>query len=159
MMRRYLPYLRIVFSATCLIAAVLVIALWVRSCSTVDTVNVPLPSSWNVMFASIPGGCGLGIYHGNGGGWRWQAATLEAEREKIPESKDALFHGIWGRFAYVNVIGPGITVPDWFLIGMALALSAAPWLRWSCRFSIRTIAIVTALVAAVLGLAVYTAGK
>ena len=37
------------------------------------------------------------------------------------------------------------------------ALAAAPWIRWSRRFSLRTLLIATTLVAVVLGLIVYAA--
>jgi len=51
------------------------------------------------------------------------------------------------------------TVPIWMLGALVLALAAVPWIRWSARFSVRTLLIATTLVAVVLGLAIYAARK
>jgi hypothetical protein len=48
-----------------------------------------------------------------------------------------------------------IYLPDWFAILTVSALSAVPWIRWSKRFSLRTLLIATTLVAVVLGAIVY----
>jgi hypothetical protein len=48
-------------------------------------------------------------------------------------------------------------VPYWIPALVLGALSAAPWIRWSSRFSLRTLLIATTLVAAALGLVVYAA--
>jgi hypothetical protein len=47
--------------------------------------------------------------------------------------------------------------PGWVLGGLCVAVAGLPWLRW--RFSLRTLLIVTTLVAVVLGLAVYAGRK
>jgi hypothetical protein len=49
------------------------------------------------------------------------------------------------------------TVPIWMLGAHVLALAAVPWIYWSNRFSLRTLQIVTTLVAVVLGLIVWAA--
>jgi hypothetical protein len=46
-------------------------------------------------------------------------------------------------------------VPYWFPIMLFATCAATPWMRWSKRFSLRTLLIATTLVAVVLGLAVY----
>jgi hypothetical protein len=120
----------------------------------VDTVYVPLPKSWNVAFGSFPGACMGGIFEGPGGGLLWETETSDNFRQNTPKDTPD-FSGIWGRFFYINEQGPCVTVPDWFLIGVALALSAAPWIRWSNRFSLRTLLIATTLVAVALGLIVW----
>ena len=49
-----------------------------------------------------------------------------------------------------------VIVPDWFLIGIALVLAAAPWLPWwSRQFSFRTLLVAITLIAVVLGAVVY----
>jgi hypothetical protein len=50
-----------------------------------------------------------------------------------------------------------IIVPIWLPIACFLALSAATWLRWSSRFSLRTMLIAMTLIAVVLGLGVWLA--
>ena len=44
-------------------------------------------------------------------------------------------------------------------VGIVAVLAAAPWLRWSKQFSLRTMLIATTLVAVGLGIAVYVARK
>ena len=56
---------------------------------------------------------------------------------------------------FTPFVGRPMTMPIWGAVLLAAALAAAPWLRW--RFSLRTLLIVTTLVAVVLGLAVYAA--
>jgi hypothetical protein len=48
-------------------------------------------------------------------------------------------------------------IPQWLLVLSVLLLAAAPWLRCSARFSLRTLLIATTLVAVVLGLMVWAA--
>src|SRR5688572_3927162 len=50
-----------------------------------------------------------------------------------------------------------ITVPLWFPALLTAALSAALWIRWSRRFSLSTLLIVTTLIALVLGAVVIAA--
>ena len=53
---------------------------------------------------------------------------------------------------------PQIIVPHWFVAGIFAAFAFVPWLPWwSTRFSLRTLLIVTTLVAVVLGLVVWVA--
>src|SRR4029078_4692141 len=47
-----------------------------------------------------------------------------------------------------------LTVPYWASLLLTVALSTAPWIGWSRRCSLRTLLIVTTLVAVVLGLIV-----
>jgi hypothetical protein len=74
----------------------------------------------------------------------------------VPPEYAKYYSGIWGRFGYVNVGGGIVIAPDWFLIGVLLALSFAPWIKWSRRFSIRTLLIAMTLVAVPLGLIVWS---
>jgi hypothetical protein len=46
------------------------------------------------------------------------------------------------------------TVPIWMLGALVLSLAAIPWIRWSKRFSLRTLLIATSVVAMLLGLIV-----
>jgi len=50
--------------------------------------------------------------------------------------------------------GAGPQVPIWFLVVLTSALATLPWIRWTSRFTLRTLLIVTTLVAVVLGLIV-----
>ena len=48
-----------------------------------------------------------------------------------------------------------IKVPDLFPIVIALAAGVAPWIRWSLRFSLSTILLSMAILAAILGAFIY----
>jgi hypothetical protein len=156
---RFLRYWRIAFSAGCGLAAVLLMLLWVRSCWTCDSVIIPFSNSWRVGFGSLPGSCGVEISKINVYVLRWNTNEVDVISRSMPKPYSKFYTGIWGRFAYINSAGPGILIPDWFLIGVAVALSAAPWIRWSNRFSLRTLVITTTLVAVVLGLIVWSINR
>ena len=49
------------------------------------------------------------------------------------------------------------TVPIWMLGALAIVLATVPWIRWSARFTTRTLLIATTLVAVVLGIIVWAA--
>jgi hypothetical protein len=49
---------------------------------------------------------------------------------------------------------PGLIIPAWLVVLLAAAVAAAPWFRWTGRFSLRSMLVATALVAAVLGILV-----
>jgi hypothetical protein len=51
--------------------------------------------------------------------------------------------------------GMEVGVKCWWPVAIILALALTPWLRWSNRFSLRTLLIATTLVAVVLGLIVW----
>lgn len=58
--------------------------------------------------------------------------------------------GSWGgRHTWV------VWFPHWLAAFVAVGFTAMPWIRWSKRFTLRTLLIATTLVAAVLGLIVY----
>jgi len=45
-----------------------------------------------------------------------------------------------------------LILPHWFLVFMFAAIAVAPWIRWSNRFSLRTLLIATTLIAVALGI-------
>jgi hypothetical protein len=145
-MRKSLRYLRVAFSATCLIACVLLIVLWVRSytirndeLSYVDSSN----RGWH--FASLRGGmlfCMANYSPAKPGAWRMYTAW---ERELL------------GFGAFATNTSTSFGTPYWFPVLTSIAFASLPWIHWSKRFSLRTLLIATTLVALVLGLAVYAA--
>ena len=151
-MTDYLRYLRIAFSATCVIVAVLVCALWMRSYShyhglTTSANNFELGSDYGnlavfVAFSSI-----------------WEA-TEEHHWTFVNEWEPSVFQRIIPEDAT-----PGLhcdnfgalwaVVPDWIVVSMLAALAAVPWFPFRSRFSLRTLLIATTLVALLLGLMVW----
>jgi len=135
------------------LAAVLLIVLWVRSYWWWDTVQGPLIGGVQFSAGSHHGRLAVGT-----GAFEivpvisWGRQSVQSYYEavavlsRIAPSGFAFFHsgGSWE-----------IHIPHWFATSGLAVLAAAPWLRW--RFRLRTLLIVTTLVALVLGLVVYAA--
>jgi hypothetical protein len=66
--------------------------------------------------------------------------------------------GELGFFYRANKESLKVGIPYWFVVAVPIGLSMIPWLSNARRFSLRTLLIVTTLVAVVLGLGVWTAG-
>jgi hypothetical protein len=150
-MRRTLRHLPIAFSATCLIACVLLIALWVRSYPP----NGDEGSARGIFFYSSQGT--IIALKPN---FTWAANPTYAVNDLrndmnlfvtiAPHDSPIGFYAAWQSASEWVV-----QVPHWFLVLISATLAAVPWIRWSSRFSLRTLLIVTTLVAVVLGLIVY----
>ena len=142
-MQKFLPYLRIAFSATCLIACVLLIVLWVRSYWYEDSVWY---TDRNIVVSgvlSIPGSIVFQHLQMSGTdkhGWNFKT-------KRVPTQ-------IVSGWKWEHDPGHlSVPVPTWFLCGLVISFGVIPWLRW--RFSLRTLLIATTLVAVVLGLIVW----
>ena len=138
--------LRIAFSATCLIACVLLIVLWVRSYRDGDQLYGPLGSSEGIFLTS-------------------QGGVLYCMRDLklIPPSWQVAHEHSFNWFGTAMVRGQSwgfnsspqtdyLAIPYWFPVLLSTALGALSWLRF--RFTLRTLLIATTLVAVVLGLIV-----
>jgi hypothetical protein len=150
-MRRFLRYLRIAFSATCLIACVLLIVLWVRS------------YWWCEGYYQLPRGILVGGSTARG------AIVLHCIDVNINEDVDLTvgYNRISISDVGPSVVGepvlwfhlirrPGlsaIVVPMWAPTVMFAGLAIAPWLRY--RFSLRTLLMAMTLIAVALGLIVF----
>jgi hypothetical protein len=136
--------LRIAFSATCGIACVLLIVLWVRSLKTCDLLSKRHADGWmKTTFSSSHG-------------------TLEFE-----QSRDDVAGRPGWHYIGIDDCGPPtqmfvfklaaarkfIQIPDCLPLMFCIAGAIGPWLPW--RFSLRTLLIATTLVAVVLGLIVW----
>jgi hypothetical protein len=154
---RLFKILRIVFSAVCGVACVLLIALWVRSYRTVDLILWPVTSSMPSIVESIHGTWYVAKYDCAGPISERIFQTMPIRDEKLVQIDLHNFapHGFACSFAANSY---SAYVPQWFpilVIGVFGILTAVPWPPW--RFSLRTLLIVTTLVAAVLGAVVYFA--
>ena len=143
-MPRYLRYLRIAFSATCLIACVLLIVLWVRSYWTAEGVtHIDSPKS----FASIHSECGTLSYHYQLGfpttgklgwafhkriasypyaGFRWEWYTHDPDKPLTWHYYKSSNGPLLEKSIYVYL-------PYWVLVlltGISSTLFAIPWIRW-----------------------------
>jgi hypothetical protein len=142
--------LRIAFSVTCAIACVLLIALWVRSYWTVDSVDWQR-SGWrhDLRINSVHGGAGI-AWRENG----YDASIMKFEHGSIVGRLLLLQDGERTTFWWFHKLMPGEAyIPFWPLVLVSGMLAAMPWIRW--RFTLRTLLIATTLVAVVLGLIVW----
>ena len=149
--------LRIAFSVTCLIACVLLIALWVRSYWWVDAVAVPISSSDNLGCWSVEGT--VAAYHAthNPGFFkgRWIILRHHIVNRRVLDERPQVRSGYHGPIGFGVMQSRIPYAPHWFLVFMVGMLAAAPWIRW--RFSLRTLLIATTLIALVLGAIGYAA--
>jgi hypothetical protein len=156
-MNRFFRYLRIAFSATCLIACLLLCVLWVRSYWTDDRLVGPVFGADVLTIESVYGRTDL-FYLGpvvrGPTSWKHVAGDAETMVELAPSWSMSVtaFNFEWSEERFV-------VLPHWFLIAFLAVLAVVPWIHWSNRFSLRTLLIATTLVAVVLGLAVYVARK
>jgi hypothetical protein len=141
--------LRFAFSAACVIACALLIALWARSYWWIDVVEV---SDWYEI-GSVWGEISIMNYDSTiSQGDPWSYAAIETSVLKIDGSN-------WGTILGFKITeapsGKSILVPDWFPIFLLAFLSFAPWSRhWKWRFSLRTLLLATTVVAVLLGFAI-----
>jgi hypothetical protein len=171
--------LRIAWSVAWGILAVLLIALWVRSCFRADRLHGPFGRKNAIAWASKQGHSYLLYYETvpQPNAWKsgWYTHSNDDE-EAFPTGvmdTSRLGFGILRRPAYVipemvftDASKPGVVttwnsgtmylkgtawmVPDWFLILLAIALAISAWARKA--FSLRTLLLATTLVAIGMGL-------
>jgi hypothetical protein len=172
--------LRIAWSVGCGIACVLLIALWVRSYYRVGlllwhptkTLVFDAQSNSGILSASACDDPELAFMT-----LGWRLISVPWREELRPKSTDARWHFeshppskhfdcylfgfkcIFNSTPQVPHFDFGLTAPFWFLVLASAGAMATPWIRWSNRFSLRTLLIATTLVAVVLGFAVYAARK
>jgi hypothetical protein len=149
--------LRIAWSVAWGLLAVLLVALWVRSCWTIDNVRMPLRASWTLYFGSSSGEFAVRVRTQVPYTFIWRTYDVDAVHQSTRPEVIKFYTKVLGRFSYVYDAGPALVAPDWFLIGVALALSSAPSFRMPKRFSLRTLLVATTLIAVGLGAIVWRA--
>jgi hypothetical protein len=145
--------LRIAFSATCLIACVLLIVLWVRSYQRIDFICSPLNRNQGMWGQLMLGMMSVGTtaYPPS------QIHTIKLDSEQTKLSADRYYRLYpYGFGARSTAKSTFVVFPFWLAVVCSAALGTVPWirqLRW--RFTLRTLLIATTLVAVVLGVIVY----
>ncbi len=136
--------LRIVWSVAWGTAAVLLIALWVRSYWWYDTFEADFPAlPRHFLVDSTHGRIGIftTTYLRGSPLWLW---THDPVIDWIIEPHQGRTFDIAS-----DATSYGIFAPDWFAVLLFGSLAFAPWTRW--RFSLRTLLLATTLVAVGLG--------
>jgi hypothetical protein len=164
--------LRIAWSVFWGTVAVLLMALWVLSYWRVDQILGPISATNYAGCTSAVGELRFG--KSNDPVLR-RLFNNQSARRGFPRSTGSEGHGpffpasvpdppdvkliTWPRLNLnMGVRPPGIThdeliIPYWLPVALTATLAAAPWFRW--RFSLRTLLVGTALIAAILGAAIY----
>ena len=138
--------LRMAFSVGCGIVCVLLIMLWVRSYWRLDLIN----RNSNSNSSTVRADAGLiTLSHSQGrspllddNGWKYIADNASWGMQYWQ------FDWAWNTRIIL------VRIPIWVLALAVAMLARAPWIRWSKRFTIRTLLIATTLVALVLGIIV-----
>jgi hypothetical protein len=135
-------------------ACVLLVVLWVRSYWRQDVFALPLATSGSVWMSSIYGVVLFCTTSERGSRvWERDDAINDAAAaywKRVVRPKTFAGFGV-DRSTPVTVV----LLPHWFAVLVFATSAAAPWMRWSKRFRLRTLLIATTLVAVVLGLIVW----
>jgi hypothetical protein len=138
-------YLQIAMSVTCGVLCLLLIVLWARSYSTMDDVRLPVTSSWVVRVTSIESKVIFTYYRTLGpSNIQWTTTDFSNAYDRSVTRFKA--------WKWVPIAGHlyGFVIPQWFPLLALTSLAIVPWVRW--RFSLRTLLIVTAVIAIILGI-------
>ena len=86
-------------------------------------------------------------------GFCWMRQPFFVAEEAVPLDATGQRRGLLlGPGALASLNGSGPMVPSWSTVLFCAAAAAAPWVRWSKRFSLRTLLIAATVVAGALGL-------
>ena len=140
--------LRIAWSVAWGVVAVLLCVLWVRSTRVADGAYVPLPSKAAISIRSITSRI-IVTHHATGRTREWVAWHGEFDDFQLVEARLADDRLGFGYFA--NSPNKTVIIPTWFLFAIFATLAAFPNIHWSKRFGLRTLLIITTLVALALG--------
>ena len=153
--------LRIGWSVGCGLLAFLLIALWVRSYYRNDWVYAFRPSDWHHL-QSIRGELVLQVMRQRNSIHRWGLASAPSSELSNSEYGWNLKmirpqHEFGGFVAFNSPKISAYAIPHWFLVLLFAAFSGAPWIsKFNSRFSLRTLLIGMTMLAAILGLIVWT---
>jgi hypothetical protein len=144
-------YLRIAVTALSLTASVLLIALWVRSFTTLDTVFWPW-TDHALALSSLKGHVVLSII-GKAPAEQW--TPFRVEHIVIGDRFKTRFNNnVFGFYFARKPGGFRLDLPHWLLVLLGMTIAVAAWRHKKWRFSLRTLLIATTLVAVGIGVVV-----
>ena len=147
-MAAMLKHLRIAVTALSLTACVLLIALWVRTYSSIEVIRGKA-AGYPYLMESSGGGARFVLYKVGKLSNTWSVESREnVKREGPTIGFDWMFNT--KRF----MLGS----PYWFLILSGIGMAMVPWLPWFRRFSLRTLLLAMTLVAVGMGAVIYLSG-
>jgi hypothetical protein len=140
---------RIAWSVAWGVVAVLLVVLWVRSFWTRDHAWVVIRSKFQATVETVAGNVYIAYGIGASGG---EIGPRRAWTSRPRKSDEYIYAPYVGELRLSSIF---VQLPLWSIVALAALIGSIPWLRW--RFSVRTLLIVTAVVAVGLGLLVYDA--
>src|SRR3954470_24351478 len=136
--------LRMVFSAFCGLASVLLIVLWVRSYWWLNLVKGPLTPSKTLVLTSSNGFFSVGTLSSTAYIWkadRWSQADLLLQMKAAGMAANTK-SWVW-QLTYFGFAHGGLETAYLCPMSVMGIAAAAPWIRWFKRFSLRTLLIAT----------------
>jgi hypothetical protein len=156
---RIVQLVRIVFSAVCGIVFLLLIVLWVRSFRWIDSIHgTGYPKEF--WCESLCGELGLLVLTEQGGRPK-NLRFFSRPPELVTYYANGLYDDWPTPFStalgirWTLVRGFGLVIPCWMPVVFMGTLATIPWIPWSRRYSLRTLLILTTLVAVLLGAFAY----
>jgi hypothetical protein len=151
-MLRYARYAAVVVFA---LLAMGFVALWMRSYLWQDSMAGPVGGGKELLCSSSRGVVNVHLFHS---GSMPDIQYWSAESVKVAPriSGSRLRNGFLGLGIRTSQGNSNVTLPYWFLAASSLGLAALFAFKRSLRYSLRTILIATTLLAAILGLAIYS---
>jgi hypothetical protein len=134
------------------VVCLLLVALWVRSYRTEDTIAIRDRASG--YYTYVGSNSGTMFFHRSA-----IEVFLSPSRRPTPRwnyysrnasEPQAVF--VWN--SKISQLPIGISFPYWLPVILVAVAATAPWIHWSMRFSVRTLLIGMAVVAVLLGLLV-----
>jgi hypothetical protein len=129
----------------------LAIALWLRSYWWDESFNWRYSTTENIHLGSDAGVLFLG--KGTLSPWRAPWPTYSRDEAGVYANKHEL---IRMPTLLLDATTLQVGIPYWLLLSLTTAMAVLPWAPWAKRFSLRTLLIVTALIAVILGITVET---
>jgi hypothetical protein len=133
--------------------------MWIRSYFKVDGFFGPLWGQKSISTISVQGEFGMCLFLSNRIDHFGLVAPSDNREEAdwfaLPRHCTRLGFRRTNEFGY----GPVVVVPYWFLWAIPATLAVIPWIPWSHRFSIRTMLVITTLLAILCGLYVLSRSR
>lgn len=152
--------LRIAWSVAWGILCLILILAWLRNFWSADAAWMPLPGNGQLTVVSTDGQFVTSItnygsrHYGRAipntpAVWGWQS---------FEPSKHSTMTVLvpWKKVVRYRIIANGdveVSLPHWLLVIVSILIATSVWIRWSWRYSIRTMLVITTLAAVVVALA------
>jgi hypothetical protein len=141
--------LRIAWSVGCGLLCSLLFVLWVRSTYLMESAESDLLARQRIALLSCYGRLLVALDVGDDRKFPAKAISFPIKKSVQPAPKSSWS---FGKRSFPGLTSYYVAVPYWFPVVFLGTMAAAPWIRWSHRFRMRTLLIITAIIAVMLAL-------